>query len=761
MFGNLKHGAIYALIMAFLAQPVWAGTIVGESVDGAAAWTNALTITATENTPAEDAVTYGVQVQDTFTGGLLTNELAGDISASSTSADGSALAYGMYLGVLTADLVNAGGITAEATVSVDGFFGATAYGVFANMATGDIDNTGTITVIATSLSDEQAVGTGVVGNTGIVTNNGTIAVTATGSAPGGTAIAAGVETGFVDGGVVNSGAIVVSSISDAGSDASGVNLYAATGSLLNSGSIKAFAVVASDPLEARAAAVSGYGGTLANSGAMVAGSTGEASGFDLFGDGSVTNTGEIRVAGADGTYGIYLRGGTWDVANPGLIQGYVAGDVLDESTWTITNGFRTLRVGQDALSVPAAATLTDDFQIIFNGDPDAVDYVIPIFVAEGSTLNLNSQNLIATPGSDVVLNKNYRVIENEGTVIGEFGGLIAGNAAVSTIWSGADNGENAAVLFGYEPEAPVTPEVAVTMADTATDQLRQFAMRNALRGTEVAPEGPTAIVRPWAGNLNRSKKDGVGYNAGMAGVLAGVEVPVNSDLVVGGHAVAGGARVDYTGTGYSSNSEDQAMFGLGAHGRYTPGDWYLDGMLTTYMVNHDYEGRTGFDLEFDEEDEYESYGIEGSLVGGHKFRHENITAMPFAGLGYSWLNTPGHETETATGTWQTKYGTLDEHNVSAIIGARVSAEYEALDGTLTPSLGLRYEHSLTDNDIRIHQSLQGASANVEGERADGSVILDAGLVYGRGPMALEVGGSIEKNDDYDAQSGFIGVRWTF
>jgi hypothetical protein len=119
-----------------------AGTIVGESVDGAAAWTNALIITATENTPAEDAVTYGVQVQDTYTGGLLTNELAGDISASSTSADGAAQAYGAYLGVLTADIVNAGNISAEAIVSVDGFFGASAYGIFANMATGDIDNTG-------------------------------------------------------------------------------------------------------------------------------------------------------------------------------------------------------------------------------------------------------------------------------------------------------------------------------------------------------------------------------------------------------------------------------------------------------------------------------------------------------------------------------------------------------------------------------------------------------------------------------------------
>jgi hypothetical protein len=370
-----------------------------------------------------------------------------------------------------------------------------------------------------------------------------------GNTPGGTTGASGIDTGFAGGSVVNTGSMTVSSVSDVGSDASAINIYSGSGSLLNSGTVKAFAVANSSLFDARGVAVTGLGGSLQNSGTMVAGSTGEASGFDLFGDGSVTNTGEIRVAGADGTYGIYLRGGTWDVANPGVVQGYVAGDVLDESTWTVTNGFRTLRVGQDALSVPAVATLTDDFQVVFNGDPDAAGYVIPIFVAEGSTLNLNSQNLIATPGSDVVLNKNYRVIENEGTVTGEFGGLVAGNPAISTIWSGADNGENAAVLFGYEPETPATPapaEVAVTMADTATDQLRQFAMGNALRGTEIAPEGPTAIVRPWAGNLNCSKKDGVGYNAGMAGVLAGVEAPVTADIVAGGHVVTGGANVDYT-----------------------------------------------------------------------------------------------------------------------------------------------------------------------------------------------------------------------
>ena len=692
-------------------------------------------------------------------------ENSGIIDVDLDAGDVYSQAFGiLFSGVTTTSglVDNSGNISVSATggdiyaYGVKGEFGTASYFV---VPAGDVVSTGDITVVATSVIGGLAAACGITGVVGDKVNHGTISVNATSILDAGLAEAVGIDTASSNGNVTNTGDILVTARSDIGSDAVGVNV---SDGLTNTGTIKAMALTLSDHLTARGVGVSASNanGPISSSGTIVAGSTGEASGFDLAGSGSVTNTGSVRVAGDGGMYGIFLRGGTWDVANSGTVQGYDATSILDESTWTATNAFRTLRVGEGGAD-RATATLTSAFQVILDGDPTGATYLAPIFVADGSTLDLNSQNLIATPGANVTLNRGYRIIESEGTITGEFGGLVAGNPAISTTWTGADNGENAEVTFGYEPEAPATPEVASTMAYTATDQLRQFAMNNALRRTEIAPEGPAAIVRPWAGNLSRSRKDGVGYNAGMAGVLAGIEVPMTAGLVAGGHVVAGGANVDYTGTGYSSNSEDQTMLGVGAHGRYAPGNWYLDGMLTTYMVNHDYEGRTGLNLELGEEDEYESYGIEGSLIGGYKFHHDNLTAMPFAGLGYSWLNTPGHETETETGTWQTRYGTLDEHNVRAVVGARVSAEYGALDGTITPSLGLRYEHSLTDNDIRIHQSLQGASDSVEDERADGSIILDAGLAYGRGPLALELGGSIEKNDDYDAQSGFVGVRWMF
>ncbi len=691
---------------------------------------------------------------------------SGIIDVDLDAGDVSSQAFGiLFSGVTTTSglVDNSGDISVSATgvdihaYGVKGELGM-APGYYFVVPTGDVVSTGDITVVAAA-SGGYAFAGGIKGVAGDKSNNGTISVAATNILAGETAEAVGIDSASSAGNVTNTGNILVTARSEIGSDAAGVNV---SDGLTNTGTIKAVALSLSNPLTASGVGVSASNanGPISSSGTIVAGSTGKAYGFDLTGSGSVTNAGSVRVAGDDGMYGIFLREGTWDVANSGTVQGYDAASILDESTWTATNAFRTLQVGE-GVSNRATATLTSAFQVILDGDPTGVTYLAPIFVAAGSTLNLNSQDLIATPGVNVALNRGYRIIESEGTITGEFGGLVAGNPAISTTWTGADNGGNAEVTFEYEPEAPATPEVAATMAYTATDQLRQFAMNNALRGTEIAFEGPTAIVRPWAGNLSRSRKDGVGYNAGMAGVLAGIEVPMATGLVAGGHVVAGGANVDYTGTGYSSNSEDQTMLGVGAHGRYTPGNWYLDGMLTTYMVNHDYEGRTGLNLELGEEDEYESYGIEGSLIGGYKFHHDNITAMPFAGLGYSWLNTPGHETETATGTWQTRYGTLDEHNVRAVVGARVSAEYGALDGTITPSLGLRYEHSLTDNDIRIHQNLQGSSEKVEGERADGSIILDAGLIYGRRPFALEIGGSIEKNDDYDAQSGFVGVRWMF
>jgi hypothetical protein len=721
---------------------------------------DAIRNTGTINVVAHGAIStqinaFGIQISNvTSASNIIEN--TGTISVSSIGK--SATIGGIYATGVNGGVYTGGDIIVSAQGTSSGPTSTTAYGVAG--FNGNAVNNGTISVSAVTLG-EQSMTAGIYsgGSNSNINNNGDITVL---SDSQGNSISVGI-LGFTGGTVENAGDIFVYSTGVDETLAIGIGAKEDT---VNTGTIKVFAKTSADPLDAKANGiwVFGFTGDIVSSGDIVAGSTGTAAGIDLEGTGSVTNTGTVKVAGdtSEGLYGIFLRQGTFDIASSGTIQGYTATDVMDEGTWTATNAFRTLRVGQDALSVPAAATLTSAFQVVLDGDPSGPSFLAPIFVAEGSSLDLNSQDLIATPGANVFLNQSYQIIENDGTVTGAFGGLVAGNPAITTAWSGGNNGENAEVTFDYQPAVPPAPaEVAVTMADTATDQLRQFAMSNALRGTAIAPEVPTVIVRPWAGNLNRSKKDGVGYNAGMAGVLAGVETPMTGDLIVGGHLVAGGARVDYTGTGYSQNSEDQNMFGLGAHGRYTPGNWHVDGMLTAYMVNHDYSGRTGLNLEFGEDDEYESYGVEGSLIGGHKFRHSNIVAMPFAGLGYSWINTPGHETETATGTWQTKYGSLDQHNVRAIIGARVSAEYTAFDGTITPSLGLRYEQSLTDNDISIRQSLQGASENVKGEQADGSVIVDTGLSYGRGPLTLELGGSIEKNDDYDAQSGFIGLRWRF
>lgn len=724
-----------------------AGIYLAGSAPGVATFANTGTINV-EGISSDGTTDTTRKVSGIYGSQRISIDNSGDIAVSSSGASSTN-------GFDSAEdtFVNTGTLTVFASNGLDNdsYEGASGLKVLA----GNFTNSGKITVSDTST---KAIAKGIGEGWGdIIDNSGNISVLAgdSGVTTGSTAIAIGVNASVS----TNTNTGTISATAD--SDASALAIAMVSGgwtSFTNDSDI----VARASALDATAIGVEATT-SFVNDGRIVASSTGAATGIKSgeWGSGTITNTGVIDVAGADAT-GIYLNEGNWQIASSGTIQGYTATDVMDEGTWTATNAFRTLRVGQDAFSAPASATLTSDFQVILDGDPDGLTYLAPIFVADGSSLDLNSQNLVATPGANVILNRGYRIIENEGTVIGTFGGLVAGNPAIQTDWTGADNGENAEVTFEYQPATPPAPaEVAVTMADTATEQLRQFAMGNALRGTEIDPDGPTAIVRPWTGNLNRSQKNGVGYNAGMSGVLAGIEVPVSGDLVVGGHFVAGGASVDYTGTGYSSNSEDQTMYGLGAHGRWTPDNWYVDGMLTSYMVSHDYSGRTGLNLELGEDDEYESYGIEGSLIGGHKFRHDNITAMPFAGLGYSWINTPGHETETATGTWQTKYGSLDQHNVRAIVGARVSAEYAAFDGTITPSLGLRYEHSLTDNDIRIRQSLQGASETVKGERADVSMILDAGLSYGRGPLALEIGGSIEKNDDYDAQSGFVGVRWTF
>lgn len=112
MLASIKHGAVNALIMCFLAQPVCAATAI---VNGASPWENNGVVNHTVAPPTGYAQAWGVAVHSAYTGGSVTNTATGEIIANATSYDTDggtydARAYGVQSSTAGVSFLNAGSI---------------------------------------------------------------------------------------------------------------------------------------------------------------------------------------------------------------------------------------------------------------------------------------------------------------------------------------------------------------------------------------------------------------------------------------------------------------------------------------------------------------------------------------------------------------------------------------------------------------------------------------------------------------------------
>jgi outer membrane autotransporter protein len=477
------------------------------------------------------------------------------------------------------------------------------------------------------------------------------------------------------------------------------------------------------------------------------------------------------------------------VANPGFI-------------YTGTGNYvRTLSVG---LGSEASATLVDDFRIIFNGDPsgydpmilvEAGDYVPQIEVGYYGALALNDQTLIAQAGESIVWNTPYPVIENyyedDTNIAGVFGDLVSPNPNIRVSWvDDEETGANSEVIFGYDPKGSA-PAAGMRLASLGAIQnsnlIQQRSFSQLLakhiktqQDTLLADSGTTAsdagflvarsgdnlenamFIRPYAKAIDRSTSGGMGYDGNIYGFVLGYERSLSPELTLGAHAGIGFGTLDFKGDGYSDNDEDQTIYSLGVHAAYNPDAWHFDGSATFYVAEHEYDGKTGNFLEIDEDDDYTSYGAEVEVIGGYVIPSGDWAVMPYAGLGYSWINADSHSTDADDPAWDTKFGSVDEHIVRSILGAQLSGNLMWGETRVVPSLGARWEYALTDNNIEVSQSLLGSpSVTAEDDISRSSFIADASLGFSKGALSFELGGTAEYNDDYDAYGGWLTLRYAF
>lgn len=644
-------------------------------------------------------------------------------------------AYGIYSAT---DLINSGAIGVSAfggTVGTSASPASAFVQAYGILTFAGVNNNGDIAVAATGgnasssfdMADGHALAYGIFAEA-TVSNSGDIAAAATGgnaNAGGGLAYAHAEAYGIYGiGDVDNTGGLTViatggnaagaGNFADAHAGAYGI--YGSSGLVSNAGDIT----------------ITATGGT-ANAGAVVANA--QAYGIITYGDvinsGNITATASTQDGSIAEAVGIY-RGGEGDgtVTNTGIIRAF------GDSAYELFVSFGT-------------TTLVNTYNVTLDGDPQRPS----IFVDNGGMLALNDATLTVTdvPG-DTLWNTEYRLfgVAGEGIVQGNFGSVEAVNPDVTALYSTYETATAAddTVALAYAPEAAETfasASVEKRVVAQAPYAINRHMTMNLMYdmlspdeepdadSTDEAGAGQTACQRAGGAFLAphysymEKDNDPLGYDAGLTGVSGGYTQCVN-DSLLGLHLGYGQANIDYTGAGYSANTEDVGIVTSGFSGMTRWQPWLMRYGFSGFHGWHDYSGLTGLGLAEQETASYNSYGGTGLVMVGRTFRRKAHIFLPEIGANWLWLRREGYTTEATDAAWNTTYSTLDDHDVWGEAALHWQSLYKYKKIQITPSASLGVHQLLTDGETEAWQSIPGAAPVLVEDRQDRTALALASAV---------------------------------
>jgi len=703
---------------------------------GASAFVNAYGIFAQTEGPAD--------VNNA--GSITVTALGGSAGSSAGDMDAHALAYGIFA---DGDVINSGGISATAiggTVDAGGSYNlVAAYAViYGIQADGYVLNSGDIAVTAAGGTATSGVG--------LPENSGTDAY----------AEAFGIQA-FM--GVENSGDISVlatggtaDSDDAVNADALAYGIYNAFGEVSNAGDITVTATAGAATSEVAVANAAAYGIRTES---------------DVVNSGDIIVTAETEQEGGESrAYGIYMEGGegNTNLTNTGTIRAF--GDTAYE-----------LYIG------PGTTTIVDTYNVTLDGNPE----VPSIFVATGGVLALNNAVLTVTDVQGDVAgatqwDTEYQLfsVASYGAVTGNFSSVDAVNPDVTAYYytHGTDNAADDTVSLGYAPqasEALASASVEKRAIGMGAFTLNQHMTMDLLYDTLALDEldegaeddtgettpGLTACQRSGGAffqpNYSYVEKDNdpLGYEAGMSAVSGGYSQCVN-DSLLGFHVGYGKANINYTGDGYSANTEDQDVVTAGFSGltRFRP--WIVRYGFTGFRGWHDYRGLTGVGLTETETAEFDSYGGTGLLMVGRTFKHNRHVFLPEIGANWLWVHREGYTTEATDPAWDTTYSTLNDHDVWAQAALNWQSLYRYKKIQITPSASIGIHQLLTDGETEVWQSVPGAArVKVEDEQDETAVSLAGAVVLRGRRTALTFAYDGEYSSDIEQHNFWMKFRLRF
>jgi hypothetical protein len=750
-------------------------------------------ISATTTADTGDGRAYGIYTES---GGVANN---GALTITSTADEGLSQAWGIRAN--SGAVTNSGAITATATATstVAGDYGQ-ALGIYA--ISGAVDNSGDIIVTASATADGISRTYGIYAVSGAVTNSGDI--TATTESTGGDSRAYGIANDSA-GGVTNSGTITVTAEADGGHGWA-FGLYSG-GAITNDGEITATTVA--DEFPSQAVGIYATSGTVTNNAEITTDATAtgtavsRAYGIWNASSEGVTNSADISstaqsTEGDSYALGIYAASGGVANSNGNITVSatsetgtayafgfYIAGDAELTSTGIIQALADTW--AYEVYVESGTTTLVDTYNLNLDRDPDTGS----LYVASGATLDLNDAALTLTSvGSDFQWNTAYQLFAGDGTVSGEFSTVSALNPNVTVIYddqTDAGSGDDT-VALAYTPvgspflEGADLLRHAVSLTGSLVEQRllgdflqpflaaaephqpRLYAAAGNVATDTVATSSATRnfFLTPYYTNIRKDASP-VGYDSDAVGFVTGYEAR-NNDTLYGFHLGYSHNELDFTGTGFSSNEEDQDILTAGLHAMGSLGHWTWRGRLTGFYAWHNYDGLTGAGLNLAESADYDSLGANATLMGGYLIQLGRHLLLPEAGLDYFWLHQEGFTTDVDNAGWEEHNDSLDEHQVAAVASLRWLTRLQAGgDLVVTPSAAVGVRCLLTDDEIDVHQSVPGiAPVTVSSEQDDVAATASASLVFAnQSRWSSELAYAGEYGDDTTAHSAWLRFNYRF
>lgn len=329
-------------------------------------------------------------------------------------------------------------------------------------------------------------------------------------------------------------------------------------------------------------------------------------------------------------------------------------------------------------------------------DPDTGS----IYIGTGAVLDLNDALLSLTyVGDDFQWNTEYAIFETNGTgtVDGNFSGTSIENPAIVSEYNtqGTETSSDDTVSLAYQPTTSPSMVGLTHLVDTIfqagnlvgqntsnhfflpklTKANKGASQQYADSGTVVsdtpayAPAATQIVyMTPYYSNTNRDDSP-VGYNADTVGFVGGYELK-NDNRLLGFHVGYAYTDLDFTGTGYSDNSEDMEFLSTGVHAMGAIEQWTWRGQVTGFYAMHDYEGLTGLDLDVNEDADYDTWGINAQAMGGYMLTCGEHRILPEVGLAYLWLSRESYTTDADEDAWDMHSSSLDEHQIFSVASLR-------------------------------------------------------------------------------------------